>query len=87
MEQQGVRFGTNRTRTICEVLREINDRAQGDGELRQHILIALELGKRLAWALVQYKASVLDGWFAPNPFWTESERKRREVTYKLPGAK
>ena len=55
----GYVFGTNRIRTICEVLRDINDQFQGDNEehrvARDIIVNSMLLSKRMISILARLK--------------------------------
>lgn len=70
MTQQYV-FGTNRTRTICEVLREINDEVQGDTDTehltRDYVVNAMLLSKKMVSILSRFKSGIMKDWFDDNP--------------------
>lgn len=63
--------GYNSKRTICEVLREINDLAQDDtkkdAQIRILVAEAFGMGKRMIKKLLEYNRKVDAGWWKANP--------------------
>jgi hypothetical protein len=63
--------GAHGCRTICEVLREINDLHQDSTEhsvlTRKKIFEAYEMGKRMAKKLYEYNRAFDKGWWEANP--------------------
>ena len=86
-------FGVYGRRTICEVLREINDRAQGDTEtevqLRDLTLETILLSKRLVYVMSRFK-DLRDGswttrWYdlTTRDDWNTAETVRSKPDYKI----
>jgi hypothetical protein len=86
--EEGYIFGANRTRTICEVLRDINDELQGNSEEhrdgRDLVVNAMLLSKKMVSALGQLKRAVTGNYstvseemFEDNP--VELNKKAREI--------
>lgn len=68
-------------RTICEVHREIYDLSEGVPEaikekLRELVLEAFVMGKKMDAKLREYKADWDAGFYQPNPDRREDRRKR-----------
>ena len=82
-------FGTNRTRTICEVFREINDQVQGDSEeeklARDFVVNAMLLSKKMVSILSMFKNGIMADWFDNNPI--ENFRKSRSIRDNNPDYK
>lgn len=59
------------TRTLCEVLREINDNSQDDSlkdkKTRRLLAEAVDMAKRMARKLVEYNKEYDKGWWDKNP--------------------
>lgn len=72
-------------RTICEVLREINDLVQRDGEpdatIREKLLEAEDMAKRMSRKLVEYNKQVYAGWWAKNPDKARDIERRLNESY------
>jgi hypothetical protein len=77
--------GASHLRTICEVLREINDLHQGTSEhdknVRQKLLEAQLMAKRMSNKLLDYKNEVFTDWWDDNPDYEEDLRKRINSGY------
>lgn len=54
-------------RTICEVLREINDLAQNSIEIRKLLVEAQDMAKRMSRKMVEYSKDWDKGWWDRNP--------------------
>jgi hypothetical protein len=77
--------GASHLRTICEVLREINDLHQSNSEhdknVRQKLLEAQLMAKRMSNKLLDYKNEVFEGWWGDNPNYKDDLRKRINSGY------
>ena len=79
---------TNRFRTICEVLREINDSVQGDTEkdakLRLLLNEAFTMAKKIVYKLYEYNKAACAGFWKRNPRQQRriEEELRRGINYK-----
>jgi hypothetical protein len=66
-------------RTICEVLREINDLHQGDSEhdirIRLKLSEAEKMAKRMSLKLLEYNKQIFKDWWSANP---EHEKRLRD---------
>jgi len=80
---------SNKSRTICEVFRDINDLVQGDSEedkkIRVLLLEAFQMGKSIVMQLLEYNKLFFKDYWEQNP---ERERKikedlRRDINYKI----
>jgi hypothetical protein len=73
-------------RTICEVLREINDAHQGDSEhdirMRLRLSEAEKMAKRMSLKLIENNKEVFKDWWASNPDYEKRLRARLEKGYK-----
>lgn len=73
------------SRTICEVLREINDLHQGDSEhdriTRAKLFEAQKMAKRMSNKLIDYNKEVFAEWWEENPDYEEDLRKRVDSGY------
>ena len=71
----------NRFRTICEVLREINDLVQSDSEkdkkIRELLNEAFNMAKRIVYKLYEYNREACKG------FWKKNPRKARKIEEEL----
>jgi len=69
-QAQQYTFGTNRTRTICEVFRDINDEVQGDSEeellARDLVVNGMLLSKKMVSILNMFKNGIMADWFDDN---------------------
>lgn len=83
----GILNTAHRQRTICEVLREINDLHQGPEvqDLRTRVLLkeAHDMAKRMARKLYEYNKEAFAGWWAENPDYEADLRRRTEPGYQL----
>ncbi len=74
--------GACEKRTICEVLREINDKLQGT-QLHPSVLPKLveaeSMAKRMSKKLEEYNKNIFADWWAKNPDY-EADLKRRHNT-------
>jgi hypothetical protein len=74
-------------RTICEVLREINDLHQSDSThdkvIRQKLSEAEKMAKRMSLKLLEYNKEVYKDWWASNPEYEKRLRARLEEGYKV----
>jgi len=72
--------------TICEVLRRINDRNQGNSgkevEIRKLIFQAVEMAKRMQYKLLEYKKDYDKDWWKKNPDYEKDLKRRSENGYK-----
>jgi hypothetical protein len=76
--------------TICEVIRKINDQAQGgskrDKDIRKHCRMAELMAKKMASKLIEYKkAQGGEGWIQwelKNPTVEEDLKRRLKEDYK-----
>jgi|SaaInlLV_10m_DNA_2_1039722.scaffolds.fasta_scaffold82961_1 hypothetical protein len=76
--------------TICEVIRKINDQAQGgsnkDKAIREHCRVAELMAKKMASKLIEYKkAQGGEGWIQwelKNPTVEEDLKRRLKEDYK-----
>ncbi len=89
--------GSNRTRSVCEVLRLINDAVQDntekDQKVRELVAEAMNYTKRMAKKLWEYHNEYgIDrydkGWFDTNAYMTEKEaeemeKRRQDPNYKI----
>lgn len=77
--------GSANVRTLCEVLREINDAHQGDNEhdkaMRVLLVEAEDMGKRMAKKLYEYNQKVFAGWWKKNPDYKRDLEKRLNERY------
>jgi hypothetical protein len=73
------------TRTICEVLREINDIIQDDSSLVKSILPKLieaeTMAKKMAKKLVEYNKEIFSDWWEVNSDYEEDLKRRIEKSY------
>lgn len=71
-------------RTICEVLREINDMLQGNPihpQVLPKLVEAEKMAKKMAGKLVEYNKEIFADWWIENPQYEEKLKKRLETTY------
>lgn len=72
-------------RTLCEVLREICDMHQGDSEhnriVRQKLVEAETMGKRMSAKLIEYNKQVFSGWWLRNKDYEVDLKRRLEKKY------
>jgi hypothetical protein len=71
-------------RTLCEVLREINDTLQGSALHKQilpKLVEAESMGKRMAKKLEEYNKQVFAGWWADNPDYDKDLQRRMNENY------
>jgi hypothetical protein len=80
--------GVCKCRTICEVLREINDlcqeSSQKDQEVRKRVTEASNMAKRMSRKLVEYNKKCFAGWWKANPDYNVKvkEQLRKAISYK-----
>jgi hypothetical protein len=72
-------------RTICEVLREINDLHQGisrkDILTRKKLAVCQKMAKRMSLKLLEYNKEVFRDWWKNNKNYEKQLRKRLKTTY------
>lgn len=72
-------------RTLCEVLREINDLHQGDTEhdreVRRKLTEAEGMAKKMAFRLLDYNKDAFREWWDDNPEYEKRLRKRLSKKY------
>jgi hypothetical protein len=70
--------------TICEVLRQINDKVQDDnqGDIRNLLATAEYMAKRMATKLKEYYDEYDKDWYSNNPIYNH-EPKRNAGGYKV----
>lgn len=76
------------SRTICEVLREINDLCQGNNShdklIRKKLSEAETMAKKMSYKLLEYNQEVFKDWWAENPD-KEKDLKIRMSKHYLTG--
>jgi len=74
-----------KVRTICEVLREINDLHQFntsmDIQTRKLLNEAEDMAKRMSKKLIEYNKNVYAGWWKKNPDYEKDLQKRLNKKY------
>lgn len=74
-----------KSRTICEVLREINDIHQEnsghDKMVRKKLCEAENMAKRMSKKLLEYNKNVYRGWWNKNPNYEKSLKLRLNEKY------
>jgi len=77
--------GAANVRTICEVLREINDLHQGislqDKLIRKKLFEAENMAKRMSEKLVEYNKKVYAGWWKKNQDYASDLKRRLNIKY------
>lgn len=76
--------GSTTRRTICEVLRKINDELQGTAKHKKVLPLLIEaegMAKRMSKKLVEYNKGVFKGWWADNPEYEADVRRRLDEHY------
>jgi hypothetical protein len=72
-------------RTVCEVLREINDDHQEqtphDKKIRAKLCEAEDMSKRMSEALYKYNKNVFSGWWKRNPDYEKKLIERHKTKY------
>jgi RPA family protein len=72
-------------RTLCEVLREINDLHQEqtthDKIIRVKLCEAEDMAKRMSIALLGYHKKIFSGWWNRNPNWEKKLTLRHNTKY------
>lgn len=80
----GIR-GAQKVRTLCEVLREINDMYQTISEydkiIRQKLCEAEQMAKRMDKKLLSYNKKYSKTWWKKNPDYEQDLKKRLNKTY------
>lgn len=73
----------SKSRTICEVLREINDLHQGSDDAKTRALLreAQEMAKRMSRKLLKYNKNAFADWWAENPDHEADVLRRIDETY------
>jgi hypothetical protein len=76
--------GAYQQRTLCEVLREVNDLVQGT-PLHAPVLDKLReaeaMAKRMAYKLLEYNKQWEDDWWAENKDYEDDLRRRMAQSY------
>ena len=76
--------GSNDERTLCEVLREINDIMQGENK-HPEVLIKLKeaesMAKKMAYKLLDYNKDVFREWWKKNPDYEKTLKLRMTEKY------
>jgi hypothetical protein len=77
--------GASHLRTICEVLREINDMHQGcsghDKSTRKKLREAQLMAKKMSNKLLDYNKEIFSDWWEDNPDYEKDLRKRINSGY------
>ena len=66
----------NKKRTVCEVLREINDIAGSNPEIHNRLVEAEGMCKKMAKKLYEYNKDFDKGWWKKNPNYEKSLKAR-----------
>jgi hypothetical protein len=78
-----------KVRTICEVLREINDMHQTNSEhdirVRNKLVEAENMAKRMDKKLLSYNKKYSQKWWAANPDYEKDLKKRMNKKYCIGG--
>ena len=72
------------SRTICEVLREINDEMQGEQKhpiVLEKLREAEKMAKKMMGKLVEYNKDIKKGWWKENKDYAEKLEKRMKESY------
>lgn len=82
MKKYGMRFANNK-RTVCEVLRDINDLCQDENqtEIRKLLYEAEYMCKRMALKLKEYNKDWDAEWWAANPEYEKKLDERMKKSY------
>ena len=76
--------GACEKRTLCEVIREINDKLQGKPLHREILPLLVEaesMGKRMARKLEEYNKAVFADWWKANPDYAADLKRRTNENY------
>lgn len=76
--------GACEVRTICEVLRKINDKLQSHPihkEVLPLLIEAEDMGKRMSKKLVEYNKDVYKGWWKENKEYEKDLKRRQDANY------
>jgi len=76
--------GSNDERTLCEVLREINDIMQGEPkhkEVLEKLREAESMAKKMAYKLLDYNKEVFKEWWDKNPEYEKTLKLRMSEKY------
>lgn len=77
--------GSHQFRTICEVLREINDHHQGDSAIdvltRQKLRECEDMAKRMSLKLCEYNQAWDKAWWEANPDYAADLKRRLSERY------
>ena len=76
--------GAVEKRTLCEVLREINDLLQGQSVHRQilpKLIEAENMAKKMAGKLVEYNKEIFADWWQANPDYEKDVKRRLNEHY------
>lgn len=80
-----MKYLTCKFRTLCEVLREINDMHQSDSEhdkiVRKKLSEAEDMGKRMDKKLLQYNKDVYKDFWEANKDYEEDLQRRLDTKY------
>ena len=75
----------SKLRTICEVLREINDLFQGNSKdevlVRKKLAEAEKMAKRMQGKLVEYSKEKHKDWWERNPNYAKALKRRTSSAY------
>jgi hypothetical protein len=76
--------GACENRTICEVLREINDILHGNPAHKQilpKLIEAEKMAKKMSGKLVEYNKEIFAGWWEKNPDYEKDIKRRLSESY------
>jgi len=76
--------GSTTVRTVCEVLREINDELQGTAKHKRVLPLLKEaegMAKKMSKKLLEHNKNVFAGWWAKNPDYEKDVRRRQNENY------
>jgi hypothetical protein len=88
LEEAGMSLrGASGKRTICEVLREVNDLHQGvskhDAAVRKLLAEAEGMAKKMSAKLMQYNKKIFKDWWDDNPDYEKDMAARLGEYYKV----
>jgi hypothetical protein len=76
--------GATEKRTICEVLREINDVLQGNpihSKILPKLIESEAMAKKMAGKLVEYNKEIFSDWWQKNPDYEIDLKRRLDENY------